>query len=326
MVGEAPRLRFSGDPLGAVLPEDADLRAEFYKLREVSDIAVFDAFMGSGTTVGEAHKLGFTAIGRDINPVAVESVRTALGPMDRTGLEAAFEELSRSVGRRIRDLYRSTDSKGRTCDLLYCFWVMQVPCLECRQPVDLFPSRIIARNAYPSRKPEVQIVCPVCGDIFPGLQFQNMAACRSCSSEFDPQHGPAQGAKAYCGHCDRRFPILEAVDSAGRRPEFKFYGKLVLTRKGSKEYLPAAPGDQALYRDCSAKLQSALEGGEILLPALALENGYNTRQAMSYGFVKWRDFFNDRQLLALGWLHAAISTIPDASSRSALLTFVLGCS
>ena len=28
---------------------------------------------------------------------------------------------------------------------------------------------------------------------------------------------------------------------------------------------------------------------------------------MNYGFTNWRDFFNDRHLLALGWLHAAIA-------------------
>lgn len=84
--------------LGAVLPETCDFAAEFYKTHKLSGITVFDPFMGSGTTIGEAHKLGLTALGRDINPIAVESVRTALGPMDRAALETAFEELSRGVG------------------------------------------------------------------------------------------------------------------------------------------------------------------------------------------------------------------------------------
>ena len=169
------------------------------------DMTVFDPFMGSGTTIGEAHKLGFTAIGRDINPVAVESVRTALGPMDRTRTEGRLRGIvAGASAKRIRALYRSKDSQGRPCDVLYHFWVMQVPCLECRKPVDLFPSWIIARNAYPDRKPEVQILCPSCGDIFPGLHGQETAACRSCGTEFDPEHGPAKGAKATCRHCGQR--------------------------------------------------------------------------------------------------------------------------
>src|ERR1700686_1974892 len=59
---------FRGILLGCTLPDDADLAAEFYRSREFEQRTVFDPFMGSGTTVGEAHKLGFTALGRDINP------------------------------------------------------------------------------------------------------------------------------------------------------------------------------------------------------------------------------------------------------------------
>src|SRR5262249_42022069 len=134
--------------------------------------------------------------------------------------------------------------KGRPCDVLYCFWVMQVPCLECRQPVDLFSSWVIARNAYPDRKPEVQILCPSCGDIFPGLHGEKTAACRSCGAEFDPEHGPAKGAKATCRSCGRAFTILDAVASTGSRPGFRLFAKLVLTRGGAKEYLPATADDQ----------------------------------------------------------------------------------
>jgi putative DNA methylase len=57
---------------------------------------------------------------------------------------------------------------------------------------------------------------------------------------------------------------------------------------------------------------------------MALDSGYNTRQAMSYGFNAWRDFFNHRQLLALGWLHRAIGRLDDAPARPALLTLFSG--
>ena len=60
---------FRGILLGTMLPETADLAAEFYKVYRFSDETVFDPFMGSGMTIGEAHKLGFTAPGCDINPV-----------------------------------------------------------------------------------------------------------------------------------------------------------------------------------------------------------------------------------------------------------------
>jgi len=315
---------FRGMILGAMLPGDHDLARAFYQTHRFASVTVFDPFMGSGTTIGEAHKLGLTAIGRDINPVAVEAVRTALGPTDQDSLKRAFHALSQGVGDQIRVLYRSKDSKGRPCDVLYFFWVMQVPCLQCRTSVDLFPSWVIARNACPSRKPEVQVLCPSCGDIFPGLHGQETATCRSCDTQFNPEQGTAKGAKATCRHCGQTFTILAAVASANTRPAFRLYGKLVLTRGGAKEYLAATPDDQAAYQESSAQLREETERGQIPLPTLALENGHNTRQAMSYAFTSWRDFFNDRQLLALGRLHAAIARIADAPTRAALLTLFSG--
>ena len=315
---------FRGILLGCLLDDNRNLAAEFHRTHRFAGRAVFDPFMGSGTTIGEAHKIGLTALGRDINPVAVEAVRTAFGPLDRKRLKATFEELSEGAGAEIRRLYRSVDSRGRDCDVLYHFWVMQAACPRCRGAIDLFPSYIVARNAYPSRKPEVQVVCPACGDIAPGKHGAQSTVCRVCSHAFDPTSGLARGAKAFCRTCAASFPIVESMAAASRRPEFRLYGKLVLTGDGQKEYLPATERDLADYTACSAQLAAEVASGQIALPSLALEHGYNTRQAMNYGFRAWRDFFNDRQLLALGWLRRAICSISNEPQRRALATLFSG--
>ncbi len=315
---------FRGILLGCLLPEDGDLAAAFYRQHHFTDIRIFDPFMGSGTTIGEAHKLGLTALGRDINPVAVRSVRVAFGPLDRGPLEDAFQELSGGVGERIRALYRVTDDRGSPADVLYYFWVMQVACPDCRWAVDLFPSWIIARNAYPNRRPEIQILCPACGEIFSGSQRQESATCQSCGHSFNPHKGTATGARAICRRCHHPFTILDAVADGGTRPGFRLYGKLVLTQGRVKQYQRASAEDQAAYQACGERLSEEVRSGHIRLPTLALQHGFNTRQAMSYRFLTWRDFFNDRQLLALGWLHSAIAKVPDKPSREALLTLFSG--
>jgi putative DNA methylase len=315
---------FRGILLGCALPKGADLASEFYQTHTFSDTTVFDPFMGSGTTIGEAHKLSMVAIGRDINPVAVEAVATALGPMDRRSIVDAFDRLSGSVGEKIRALYTSIDSRRRACDILYNFWVMQTSCPGCASTVDLFPSYIIARNAYPDRKPEVQILCPSCGDIFPGLNTEQTATCPACRHRFDPASGIASGSKACCPHCRCDFTIVSTMAASSARPSFRAYGKLVLTRDGYKEYLPASAEDAAAYAQCSVALEKELAEGRIQVPRLTLEHGHNTRQAMSYGFRSWRDFFNDRQLLALGWLRKAIEELLDPPTRRAMATLFSG--
>jgi putative DNA methylase len=315
---------FRGILLGCALPADAILSDEFYKVHSFEKIRVFDPFMGSGTTIGEAHKMGFTALGRDINPVAVEAVITAFGPLDRRRILTAFDELSESVGARIRKLYYSIDSHDCDCEVLYYFWVMQATCPDCGKQTDLFPSYFVARNAYPGRKPEVQVLCRACGDIFPSASVDHIAHCRSCNQKFDPTIGSARGAKASCRHCKHHFSIIDAIARFHSRPAFRLYGKLVLTAGGAKEYLPATEQDHKAFDICSQLLGEEIARGTVNLPELALENGHNTRQAMSYGFVRWRDFFNDRQLLALSWLRNAVANIEDQSTRNALMTLFSG--
>jgi putative DNA methylase len=315
---------FRGILLGCALPKTSDLEREFYCSHAFFNQTVLDPFMGSGTTVGEAHKLGFTAFGRDINPVAVEAVRTALGPMDRGKLLAAFDTLESEISRPIRGLYQSKDAQGRQCEVLYNFWVMQAGCQECHALVDLFRTYVIGRHAFPNRRPDVQLLCPACRNIFPGRRGETPVVCPSCRERFDPTCGPAQGKIAICGNCQKAFSILDSISSTAMRPTFRLYGKLVLTVDGHKEYLPTSKEDIASFELASRKLQAEISDGTIMLPNLALEKGYNTRQAMGYGFRSWRDFFNDRQLLALCWLKRAIERIEDDASRIALRTLFSG--
>lgn len=315
---------FRGIILGCLLPQDADLTKAFYEAHDFSGVTVFDPFLGSGTTVGEAHKLGCTALGRDINPVACESVRVALGPLDGKQLSIAFEHLSDTIGQRIRSLYRAPDNQGRLRDVLYFFWVKQAACPHCHVAVDLFPTRIFARNAYPDRKPEVRVCCPQCGEIFAAHNGDDRTDCPSCGLSFDPHQGAAAGTRAKCPSCTQSFPIAESVRAAVGPPAHRLYAKLLLFPDGTKRYLPATEADHRSYHECGHLLEAELARGAIRLPTAKLSDGYNTRQAIGYNYRRWRDFFNDRQLLALGWLQEAIAELPDPASRDALFTLFSG--
>jgi putative DNA methylase len=315
---------FRGMILGGLLPEDGNLKEAFYSKHDFRRVSILDPFMGSGTTVGEAHKLGCVALGRDINPVACESVRVALGPVDRSKLLAAYSDIGNAIGTRLRELYTSEDQTGQVCDVLYFFWVKQVPCLHCAATVDLFSSRVIARNAYPERKPEVQVYCPGCGDIFAAMNGDEHTQCRACGLTFNPHLGVTNRASAVCQACGRSFSVAKAVQSVGQPPAHRLYAKLLLSPDGQKCYLPTNSRDAESYERCGVLLQRELSNGTIRLPSGLLSHGYNTRQAINYNYRAWRDFFNARQLLTLGWLQNAIASLPDAQSRDALLLLFSG--
>ncbi|MBC8553765.1 MAG: DUF1156 domain-containing protein, partial [Candidatus Brocadiales bacterium] len=84
--------------LGAMKPAGTDIMKEFYKDHsndpDTNGVTVLDPFMGGGTTIVEALRLGAKAIGIDLNPVAWFIVKTEVEPVDIDELKAAFERLA----------------------------------------------------------------------------------------------------------------------------------------------------------------------------------------------------------------------------------------
>jgi putative DNA methylase len=306
--------------IGAAVPHWASVADLFYEPVQFPGLVVFDPFMGSGTTIGEAVKLGCTAVGCDINPVAYRAVRAALGPMNRAAIEHWFSVLEKRVGNRIRAWYRSKDRQGRPCDVLYYFWVKCLPCPECGKSTDLFSSFVFAHHADASRHPTVRIICPQCESILDSTDDRERVKCTYCGLQFDPRHGWAKRTTAICKYCGTEFPIARTILGTGRAPEHRMYAKLVLRPDGGKEYLGITDDDRALFERASAQLRSSDRG----IPRVEIADGHNTRQILNYGYRSWSDCHNDRQLLALALLAEAIREIEDPTCRDAFAMLFSG--
>jgi putative DNA methylase len=311
---------FRGAILGATAPAGSAIMDLFWQPVRLPGVVVFDPFMGSGTTVGEAHKLGCTAIGRDINAVAARSVRTALSETSEHEVRELFALLDAKVGKSLRRLYRGIDSKGREADVLYFFWVKRLPCPACSKSVRLFSTQIFARHAYTAKNPQVHIVCPDCAEVFPGLITDKKSKCPGCASSFDPHEGTAERQTATCRECKHEFAIAKAYRALGAPPEHDLYAKLMLTADGEKEYLRITADDLSRFEAASKQLAAK----KLPLPRVEICDGHNTKQALNYGYRHWSDFFNDRQSLALATLARAIQELPEGSATDALATLFSG--
>lgn len=297
--------------IGAFAPSGADVLDLFYKPVRISGGTVFDPFMGSGTTLAEAVKLGATAIGRDINPVAHFLGRCALSVHDRRAILETFQAIERDVADEIRSYYCTTLPDGTQADVLYTFWVKTVDCPACATSVDLFASQIFARHAYPKKFSQAQAVCPHCGGINEVHVEDRDARCSTCSKTFDPNSGPAKGQSATCPSCDHSFPIAKTIRATDKPPTHRMYAKRLLLPDGSKAYYPITDQDRQLY----AKAECALAKRENPYPVVAIEPGYNTNQALGYNYRHWHEMFNARQLLCLSILADRIRNIPDPVLR-----------
>jgi adenine-specific DNA methylase len=297
--------------IGAFAPSGANVLDLFYKPVRIPGGTVFDPFMGSGTTLAEAVKLGAKAIGRDINPVAHFLVKCALSVHDRRAILETFLAIERDVADEIRSYYRATLPDGVQADVLYTFWVKTIDCPACATVVDLFASQIFARHAYPKKVSQAQAICPHCGGINEVHVEDRDTRCSTCSKAFDPNAGPAKGQNATCPSCGHSFPIAKTIRATGKPPAHRMYAKLLLLADDSKEYHPITDEDRKLY----ARAERALANRENPYPVVAIEPGYNTNQALGYNYRHWHEMFNARQLLCLSILADRIRDIPDPVLR-----------
>ncbi|HZQ25253.1 MAG TPA: DNA methyltransferase [Terriglobales bacterium] len=305
--------------LAGNLPPEADLWAEFYREHDFSDCVVLDCFMGSGTTIGEALKLGCRAVGCDINPVAYFQVRKALEGCDESLLRLAYDRLRSDVAPKIREVYKSTYD-AVSADVLYTFWVKTLRCPSCNAKTRLFDSWIFASNAYPTRKPESQALCPKCGEVNKIAYSDSEARCKECSWVFDPQSGPVRGQNFRCESCEKESSILSVCRASGSIPQHDMYALMLLLPDGTKVYKKPDSDDHALYAEAERRLRE----GTFPIPNTSIPPGHNTDQARAYNYHHWSQMFNARQLYALGILLSGILREPNSAVREMFLLLFSG--
>ncbi|MGD1712507.1 DNA methyltransferase [Dapis sp. BLCC M172] len=305
---------FRAITLAALSPSGAKTWKNFYKSHQFTDKVILDPFMGSGTTLGEAVKLGAKAIGCDINPISSFLVRQAFTRVPETELRATFALLEHKVAPEIRRYYQTRDPQtSKLISVLYFFWVKTVTTPN-GETIPLFSRYVFSQNAYPKKKPKAQIICPSCWNIIENRYDAIDLICPHCQYRFNPQKGPASG-QYIIAKDGTRYRIKDLLPSNGNPPVHRLYAIMALRPNGEKVYLPVGEEDLLLYAEAEARLQSET----LPLPTLKVRPGHNTNQARSYNYTHWRDFFNSRQLLCLGLLLRSILEIEEKAIREQML-------
>jgi adenine-specific DNA methylase len=176
--------------LGCLKPAGTDIMEEFYKDHtddpDTNGKVVLDPFMGGGTTVVEALRLGCKVIGIDLNPVAWFITKTEVEPVDIEELKAAFQRLADRIvpwsGKSVREtLLEQYKTECPCCgagreeaDIIYTFWVKSAICTNplCKKEVPLFRDYIIAAKQ-------------------PSIRYWRDAKCPRCKKTFDWEVEPA---------------------------------------------------------------------------------------------------------------------------------------
>jgi adenine-specific DNA methylase len=283
--------------------------------------AIADPFMGGGTPIYEANRLGLNVVGADINPMAYWIVRQSLAPLDISAFRAAASELISDVRSEISQLYQTQCvSCGKAAEVKYFLWVKTQACPQCGSTNDLFPGYLLAEAV---RHPKHVVACSGCGmlneyDYPPTCEAP--APCAGCGG---PVHveGPARRKKISCRNCsaDFRYPSENPASAPAHRMWAIEYHctSCKPTHKG-RFFKKPAELDFLAYERSTSWLERAR--GELPIPGDDIPRGDETDRLHRWGYRKFAEMFNDRQLLGLGLLLRRIQRVAEVEIRHALLT------
>jgi adenine-specific DNA methylase len=281
---------------------------------------IADPFMGGGTTIFEANRLGFSVVGTDINPMAYWIVRQSLAPLDVPSFSEAANVVLSDVEENVGDLYRT---RCIECDQLarvkYFLWVKTESCPNCHTANDLFPGYLVAEA---TRHPKHVLVCGSCGAL---NEYERQPTnsdpelCVECGSQVQIE-GTAKRQRISCRQCTTvySYPAKDPIHPPEHRMFALEYHCEICKPNWKGRFFKRPDCDDLARFDHAHRLLSELS--DLPIPDNAIPDGDETERLHRWGYRFYKQMFNDRQLVGLGLLLRCIRRVEDASSRHALLT------
>lgn len=186
---------------GLLLAEfgDGSLTDTFFRANDFSGRLVADPFMGGGTPLIEANRVGCDVIGYDINPMSAWIVREEIAHLDVKVYRETAYKLIATLEEEIGQAYR-TDCPvygDQDVPVKYFLWVKVLNCQKCKHEIDLFPGYLLADN---TRHPKNVLVCGQCGELEEVADLDKPGKCQSCGSPL-ALLGPARHNQCTCKQC-----------------------------------------------------------------------------------------------------------------------------
>ena len=288
----------------------------YFRPHQLHGIRVADPFMGGGTPLFEANRLGCDVFGWDVNPMAYWVVRQGIENLDVTAYEAA----ARHVGRMLKDelgaFYRTSCVLCGTPDALvkYFIWAKYVRCEACRKEITLLPGYVLA---YAGRHPRNVLMCWNCGDLTELDDLSAPTPCRGCGELLRRSGRAGKGrCTCECGH-EQSYPSRENGLPKHRMVAIEYHCESCRPRHRGR-FLKTP---DARDRECYAAAVRALEATPMrTVPDERIPAGDETARLHRWGYRSYSEMFNSRQLLGLGTLGRLITEVEDERVREALAT------
>ena len=298
---------FSGDGL-----EDA-----FYQPNDFPGLRIADPFMGGGTPLIEANRVGCDVDGFDVNPMSAWIVREEIEHLEIADYQQAADRVVSALRDEV-DLYYRTYCPiygDENVPVKSFLWVKVLDCDACGASMDLFPGYLLAENR---RHPKNVLVCPACGDLNEVDDRKSPGPCTSCGTRLQ-QAGPARRSRCDCPRCGHTnvYPGKAARPLDHRLFAIEYYNAERKAEHRGRFFKKPDADDLARV---SAAVRRWGQMAPRFVPDQRIPAGDETARLHRWGYSHYRGMFNPRQLLGLELSCRLIADIEDERIRRALAT------
>lgn len=303
--------------VSATTSSKGDFWKAYYGEGDLTGKAVLDLFVGGGTSVVEAARLGASVYGSDIDPIAVLITQAELSAAKIPPLEDALASLSKSVGASLARHYRTWDERGDELTALHYFWVQQVKCGKCGKVNDCHPNHFLGADEGGN-----WVFCKGCGGVRRLGAGDSILRC-GCGTRTDVWSGPVDRAIITCPGCGHEEALIEYSKRTKTRPKWKLFAVEALRHMDGQKSVPirdrlfvqATDKDVLVHKAAARELRKYVRSAKRKKVDFAIpRQGRSDRRLEGYGYRSWEELFNPRQLLHLYKLADAIRAL-DADTR-----------
>ncbi len=296
---------------------DAPLSDLYFTCNDFPGRKVADPFMGGGTPLFEANRVGCDAVGFDINPMATWIVREEIEHLDLAAYQTAAKQVLAALRPEVEHLYLTDCPRyGDTnVPVKYFLWVKVIDCRACGNQIDLFPGYLVSQD---SRHPKNVVVCHSCGVLNEVDDRSSPGSCHSCNSELHVK-GPARRGRCVCSRCGHENEYPRASEGPMRHRLFaiEYYNPHRKSIHEGRFFKKPDAKDLAHVDECESRW-AAINAD--FVPDQEILSGDETDRLHRWGYSQYRQMFNARQLLGLELSCRLISNIEEERVRHALAT------
>jgi hypothetical protein len=198
----------------------------------------------------------------------------------------------------------------------YFLWVKRVRCGACHRDADLFPNFLLSEDV---RHPANVFVCGHCGELFETPNRKQPGPCPHCHQNLPLNHAATRN-KSHCQHCDSPISYPSGLVPEHRLYAIEYHCKVCAGRaeRGrGRLFKKAGPEELAKFGEATERLQKMRPR---FIPEDTIPEGDETERLHRWGYHRYRELFNPRQLLGLELSCRWIAAVKNERIREALAT------